>query len=80
MSGDDTTDEQRDVDLALDVAELERDLTPYQRALCSALRQATVSELARLWGVHRSTLADHVRKLRRPFESRNLAPGNRNPP
>ena len=63
---------QEDLELALDTAETLSRLPEHLRRLCELLKTGTIAEAARQLGIPRTTLNDHVRKLREMFEHAGL--------
>ena len=64
--------DQETAELALDVEEVLKRLPDNLRRLCELLKTGSISDAARAMGVPRTTLNDHVKKLREFFEAAGL--------
>jgi len=64
--------DQEEWELAHDVAATLARLPEHLRRLCELLKTGSISEAAREMGVPRTTLNDHVKKLREIFEDAGL--------
>ncbi|QDT55940.1 Sigma-70 region 2 [Caulifigura coniformis] len=58
-------------EIRFDVREIVNRMSDQDRALCRGLSAESISEMARRQGVARSTLQDHIRRLRKSFDSLN---------
>lgn len=72
-TGGSTTDEFRRSDLRIDTAEFKATLPPKLRELADALERETILNISRRTGVPRSTIYDHVDRLRKLAEDAGLA-------
>ena len=66
-----------DPGIRMDVREILSRMSDEDRALCQDLGAESISETARLRGLPRSTVQDHIAKLKKSFQSLNPT---RNPP
>jgi len=64
--------DQETVELALDVEAVINRLPDNLRRLCELLKTGSIADAARAMGVPRTTLNDHVKKLREVFEAAGL--------
>lgn len=64
--------DQETAELALDVEEVLKRLPDNLRRLCELLKTGSIADAARAMGVPRTTLNDHVKKLREFFEAAGL--------
>jgi RNA polymerase sigma-70 factor (ECF subfamily) len=64
--------DQETAELALDVEEVLKRLPDNLRRLCELLKTGSIADAARAMGVPRTTLHDHVKKLREVFEAAGL--------
>jgi len=64
--------DQETAELALDVEAVLKRLPDNLRRLCELLKTGSIADAARAMGVPRTTLHDHVKKLRQVFEAAGL--------
>jgi RNA polymerase sigma-70 factor (ECF subfamily) len=64
--------DQETAELALDVEAVLKRLPDNLRRLCELLKTGSIADAARAMGVPRTTLNDHVKKLREVFEAAGL--------